>query len=219
METIESSKRSYRFTDEKERMKVINRLLTIEVCIFYFLVIAFSVFEMNQGYDKAITLSLITASSVFFIISIVIYFKDKSSKINSYIGLTLFYLTFFGVIVFGDIQLLLFGSIVILTALIQHYNKRLITIYAAVSIIVEIINLVYHILLNNESSVPATTLLGTSVVYISAVFAIFMTTMRSIQFNNDIRGKMEDEKNEQIDMLNDVIHITKVVKKDVDARC
>jgi len=113
-------------------------------------------------------------------------------------------------------QLILFTSIVVLAALIERYNKRLITIYSIISISIEIINCIYHIPLKHESSLPASTLMGTMVVYIAAVTAIYFTTIRSIKFNSDIVSKIEDEKNEQISMLNDVIHIVKVVKKDLD---
>lgn len=216
-EARENKKRSYRFTDEKERLKVINRLLTVELCTFYVLAIVFCTFELMHGYDKTISFAVIIASIVFGVISISAYIKHKSSKKYCYTLLILYYLAFFLVIIFEDVQLLLFSSIVILTALIEHYDKKLIAIFSAVSIFIEICNCVYYVLLNHKSSVPSLTILGTAIIYISAVIAIFITTIRSIQFHNDIRAKMEDEKNEQVNMLKDVIHITKVVKKDVDS--
>ncbi len=216
METMESNMQSYRFTDEKERMKVVNRLLMIELSIYYLIVIVFSSYELVQGNNTTIFLSLIIVSTFFAAINVVTYFTGKSTLRYSYGALVIYYQTFFCVLLFGDIQLTLFTSIVVLAALIEHYNQKLIAIFSAVSILIEIANCIYHILLKHESSVPTVTLLGTSVVYVAAVIAIYITTKRSIQFNRDIRLKMEDEKNEQVDMLNDVIHITKVVKEDID---
>jgi len=217
METTANSKKFLRFTDEKERLKVMNRLLMSELVLYYLIVISFSGYEAKNGYNKTISFTIMIASVVFAIITLGTYLKDKSSKRYCYTVLTLYYLTCFGVVVFEDIQLTLFFSIVILAALIEHYNKKLIAIYSVASVFIEISNLICHVLLDYESSVHGTTLLGTSVVYFSAVTAIYFTTIHSIQFNDDIRLKMEDEKNEQVEMLNDVIHITKAVKKDVDA--
>lgn len=215
METTENTKQ-YRFTDENERMKVINRLLTLEICMYYAIVIASSTHEIFSGNLKKEILSLIITSIIFAVATIALYYKDKASKINSYIILTLYYITFFCAVVLADIQLTLFTSIVVLAALIERYNKRLITVYSAVSISVEIINCIYHIPLKHESSLSPITLLGTMIVYIAAVIAIYFTTIRSIQFNRDIVAKIEAEKNVQVNMLNDVIHITKVVKEDID---
>lgn len=213
---MENSGKVYRFTDETERLKVINRLLTIELSIYYFLVIAFSIFEFKQGNFKTLSVSMIITSIVFGIITVVTYLNIKGSKKFVYYALTLYYLSFLCVTVFEDIQLMLFSSIVILASLIQRYNKRLITIYSVTSIIIEIINCIYHIPLNHESNLPASTLMGTMVVYIATVIAVYFTTIRSLQFNKDIISKMADEKNEQADMLKDIIHITQAVKKDID---
>jgi len=216
MEAAEIKKHFYRFTDEKERLKVVNRLLMNELTVYYILVIVFSFYELIQGLSKSVSLSMIISSIIFGIYNVLSFIKGKTTKKYTYITLTLYYIAAFNVLVFGDIQLTLFTSIVILSALIQHHNKRLITIYSAVSIFVEISNIIYHIPLKHESSLPATTLLGTMVVYVAAVIAIYITTIRSIQFNYDIVSNIEDEKNEQVHMLNDVIHIAKVVKEDID---
>lgn len=209
-------KQNYRFTDEKERMRVVNRLLMSELNMYYILVILFCSHELKAGNYKTVSISLIITGIVFLVLNLGTYLKDRSSKMYSYIALTLYYLIFFSVIVFEDIQLTLFSSIVILATLIEHFNKKLITIFSAISIFIEVINCVYHILLGHKSSLPTATILGTFVIYLGAVIAIYFTTIRSIQFNSDIRAKMEDEKKEQANMLSDMIHITKVVKEDVD---
>lgn len=217
METLDNSKKFHRFTDVSERMKVINRLLMVELCIFYFLVISFSFYEYKEGTHKNVALFLMLASLAFGIFNVGSYLRNRASKKYSYNALFLYYVTFLGIVVFEDIQLILYSSIVVLAALVEHYNKKLIATFSIVSVFVEIFNIIYHIPLNNESSLPPETLLGNMVVYISAVIAIYITTIRSLQFNNDTIAKMEDEKNEQANMLNDVIHITKVVKEDIDA--
>lgn len=217
MDTTEKNSHLYRFIDEKERMKVINRLLMLEVCIYYLIVIAISIYEIPQDNHKALSISLIASSIIFLIVSAAVYLKDHSSKKYSYIALTLYYITFFGVIVIKDIQLILFTSIVILAALIEHYNQKLIGIYSAISVLIEIINCLYNGFLNHNSNVSYVTLVGTLVVYIAAVIAIYRTTIRSIEFNNATKLKMEDEKNDKVGMLNDVIHINKVVKENIDA--
>lgn len=216
MDITESSQHQYRFTDKNERMKVINRLLMWELIAYYILVIGFSIYEYKFGVYKTVAITVVVSSILFSVLSIGIYLKDRSSTRYCYIALTFYYITFFSVVVLEDIQLSLFTSIVILAALIAHYNKKLIMAYSFLSVIIEIINCIYHIILKHTSSLPTETLLGQFIVYIAAVNAIWITTIRSIQFNHDNVLKMEDDKNQKVDMLNDVIHITKVVKEDID---
>jgi methyl-accepting chemotaxis protein len=216
MEAAESYKQLHRFTDERKRMHTLNRLLMVELCIYYVLIITFSSYEYILGKYQTISLFLVITSTIFGIFSFGFFMKNKSSKTYPYVPLTLYFITYFCVIVLADIQLTLFTSIVISASLIQQYNKKLIRVYSNASILIGIMNLIYHIPMGHKSNLPAATLIGTLIVYFAAVIAIYIATIRSIQFNNDALSKMEDEKNEQVNMLNDVIHITKVVKKDVD---
>lgn len=217
MEALENKEHYGKFTDEKERVKIINRLLMRELSIFYILVILFSYYELSQGYSKTISILVIISSIVFGILNTGLYIKNKDARKYSYISLVLYFITFFNVLVFEDIQLMLFTSIVVLAALIGYFSINLIIQFSVASVFVGVFNCIYHIPLNHESSVPPITMLGTLLIYIAAVLAIYFTTLRSIQFNKASVSKIEDEKNAQANILNDIIHITKTVKEDVDA--
>lgn len=211
-------KKEHIFQDEKCRLSVTNRIITVELIIYYLMVIIFSAIELsNNKFGKA-PLVIIIASVVFTLLSLIIYIRDKDSHYLCYKTSTFFYIMFLSVLIFEDIQFTLFTSIVILTTLVVFYNRIAISVYAGITAFCGIFNCVYYtIIAKNSSSVDSMTLIGTLVVFLAAILGIHTITIRAIQFNTDIIGAIKDEQNAQGEMLKEVLDIANVVKKNANA--
>lgn len=206
-----------RFQDEKERLYVTNRLLMIELNVFYVFIMIFCCYEIiTHNYGK-LPLILTLTCVLFALISTFLYFRDKSSKVYCYKALIIFYEVFFVGVVFVDIQVMLFSSIVILTGLVDLYNKKVVAIFSGLSAFCGVVNVIYHIFINKNSSSPDSTLLGALLVFLGALLGIYVTTVRSIQFNSDIIEAIKDEQRTQSKMLEEVLDIAKVVNENASA--
>lgn len=215
LETSES-KTERRFQDERNRLRVTNKLITIEVVIFYLIAITFSIFELQANRFGRIPIIVVTISVIFSFVSLLMYLRDKSSKYLSYKALTLFYIVYVVVLLFEDEQMILFTSIVLLTGLVVFYNKKLILAYSGIAAASGIINCIYHVAMKN-SGTSDIVLIGTLIVYLAAIFGVYRTTIRGIQFNDDIIGTVKDEQKAQSDMLAEVLDIANIINKNANA--
>ncbi len=215
LETTES-KTERRFQDERNRLRVTNKLITIEVVIFYLITTTFSIFELQANRFGRIPIFVMTISVIFSFVSLLMYLRDKSSKYLSYKSLTLFYIVYVVVLLFEDEQTVLFTSIVLLTGLVVFYNKKLILAYSGVTAACGIVNCIYHVAMNNSSTSDAV-LIGTLIVFLAAIFGVYRTTIRGIQFNDDIIGTVKDEQKAQSDMLAEVLDIANIINKNANA--
>lgn len=205
-----------KYRDKKYRLKVANRLLTIELSVYYLLAISFSVVERGRGKFGILPLCVIFASIVFSAVSWILYLKDATSINLCYKVLPLYYLIYFVVLVFEDEQLTLFTAVVILTALIIHFRKKLIVIFTLTTGFCGFFNCIYQIFLSKNSSQPVDTLLGTLLVFLAALYGVYRTTERSIHFNDDIIGTIVDEQALQKEMLENVLYISDVVRQNAN---
>lgn len=211
------SKAERRFQDEKNRLRVTNKLLIMELIIYYFLVIIFSAYELiNQNYG-IVPYIVITASVVFAIISMLIFIREKTARFFCTKVLILYYLVYLVALVFENLQMTLFTSIILLSALVVFYNKRLITIFSVISALCGAFNCVYQIVIVKNSSISALVLVFTLIIFCAAVFGVYRTTIRGIQFNDDIINTIKAEQKSQSDMLEEVLDIANVVRENADA--
>lgn len=217
METLSTSnKTKRRFQDETNRLRVTNKLLIIELTMYYFLVIIFSAYELINHNYSILPYIVIAASVVFAITSLLIFARDKTSKFFCFKVLTLYYPVYLVALVFENLQMTLFTSLVLLSALVVFYNKKMITIFSVISALCGAFNCVYQLVIVKNSSVSAVSLVFTLIIFLAAVFGIYRTTIRGIQFNDDIIGAIKDEQKAQSDMLEEVLDISNIVKKNAD---
>jgi methyl-accepting chemotaxis protein len=215
-EEVPISKKIRRFQDEKNRLAITNKLMTVEVIIYYLMAISFSLIELfNHRFGK-LPIVIIITSIVFGIISFLIFLRNRIAKNFCYKALTLFYTVYIVVLVFEDVQVTLFTAIILLTTLVVFFDKKVITIYSIISAICGIINCIYHIAAGNSNS-SATTMIGTLVVFLAAVYGVYRTTLRSIHFNYDIIETIKDEQKAQGVMLEEVLDIANIVRENASA--
>ncbi len=206
-----------RFQDENNRLEVTNQLLTIELIVYYVMAIGFSVYELIHKKFGMLPLVLIIISMTFAFLSLLMFIRDKSSKKFCYKSLSLFYPLYFVVLVFENEQMTLFVSIVVLTALVVFFDKKVITIYAGVTALCGISNCVYHLTITKNSGSSEFDLIGTMVIFLAAIFGVYRTTIRSIQFNSDIVDTVKDEQKAQGEMLEEVLDISNIVRENANA--
>ncbi len=216
-ELTTGSKTIRRFQDEINRLIVTNQLLIIELIVYYLIAISFSAYELiNKNFGK-LPLVIIIISAVFAILSSMLFLRDKSSKSFCYKGLTLLYPVYFIVLVFENEQMTLFLAIVLLTALVVFFDKKVITIYSGVTAFCGIFNCVYHVVIFKNSGLTDFTYIGTLIIFLAAIFGVYRTTIRSIQFNSDIVNTVKDEQKAQNEMLEEVLNISNIVRENANA--
>ncbi len=216
-EITTQTKTERRYQDEKNRLAVTNRLITLEVVVYYFMASAFSIYELvNKNYGT-LPIVIISASTVFALLTSLIFIRDRSSKHFCYKALSLFYPVFFAVLVFENEQMTLFLSIVLLTALIVYYDKKILSIFSVITLFCGVFNCVYHVVFAKKSDFSGFYLIGTLIIFLIAIFGVFRTTIRSIQFNTDIVDTIKDKQKAQEEMLEEVLDISNVVRENANA--
>lgn len=205
-----------RFKDESARLIVANKLIAVEVTIYYFLAAFFSIIEISRKSFGALPYAVIVTSIAFLIFTWVMYTKVPGSPRYCYPVLIMFYIVYFVVLALMDEQLTLFFSVVILTALIVRYNKKLIKTFAPIAAFSAIFNCIYQLLISKNSSQPADTLLGTLLVFLLSIYVIYRTTISSKAFSDDIIGAVQDEQAIQKEMVEDILHISNVVRQNAN---
>jgi methyl-accepting chemotaxis protein len=184
--------------------------------IYYLLSICFSIIEINRKSFGLLPYVVIAISLIFSAISWVIYIKNPSSPNYCYSGMIMYFATYILVLVFMDEQLTLYTSLVLLTALVVRYNVRQVGIFTLVTALIGTFNCVYQIFISKNSSVPDETLLGTLIVFLASLFGVYRTTVRGKLFTDDITGAIKDEQEVQKEMLADILHISEVVKQNIN---
>ncbi|TAH63646.1 MAG: chemotaxis protein [Anaerolineaceae bacterium] len=205
-----------KYKDESARLKVTNKLLAVQVTVYFCLAVFFSIIEISRKSFGFLPFIVIILTIAFGSLSWYMYFKDASSLKYCYPVLTMFFIIYFLVLVLMDEQLTLFYAVVILTALIGRYNKRLIKIFVPFALFSAIFNCVYQILISKNSSQPVDTLLGTLLVFLFSLYAIYKTTISSKDFSDDIIGAVQDEQALQKEMVEDILHISDVVRQNAN---
>lgn len=152
--TAGSNVKLRKYSDEGARLIVTNRLLALELMIYYLLSICFSIIEINRKSFGLLPYVVIAISLIFSAISWVIYIKNPSSPNYCYSGMIMYFATYILVLVFMDEQLTLYTSLVLLTALVVRYNVRQVGIFTLVTALIGTFNCVYQIFISKNSSVP-----------------------------------------------------------------
>ena len=214
--TVESSIKARKYSNEGARLIVTNKLITLEVTIFYLLAVFFSIIELNRQCFGALPYVVIAVSLIFTVVCWVTYTRKTYSPKFSYLIMSLFFITYTLVLVFMDEQLILFTSIVLLTGLVVSYNISQVGTFALITALIGIFNCIYQILIAKNSSVPNETLLGTLIVFLASLFGVYRTTARGKQFTDDITGAIKDEEEVQKEMTSDILQISEVVKQNID---
>ncbi|HKM34325.1 MAG TPA: methyl-accepting chemotaxis protein [Lachnospiraceae bacterium] len=211
---MENSERKYQ--SMKARVEVVNKLLLIELIIYYIIAILISSYEFVCNEYGKLPVLIIVLAILFVSGTLVLYQRNKSSESFCFVPLILFFIEFFLVLVLENEQYTLFISIVILSSLILLYSKKIITIFSLIAAVIAIINRVYQII-SMSSSQDNATLTITMAIFLMAIFGIYRTTVRGKQFNDDIIGTIRDEQKSQEEILKEVLSIADVIKKNADA--
>lgn len=150
-----------KYSDEKERLIVTNKLITLEYTIYYVFAITFSIIELYRRNFGNLPYVIIALSILFASACWILYIKDPSSASYIYPSMVFYFITYILVLVFMDEQLTLFTALVLLTALVVRYDNRLVGMVSLTTAFIGIFNCLYQIFISKNSSVPNDTLLGT----------------------------------------------------------
>lgn len=214
---LTAMKTGHNFQDEKNRLEVTNRILFLELVIYYIVVSVFSAYKYANHQFGIIPVIVIIASIVSAIISVLIYIRERCSKKFSANALTLYFAVYLFALVWEDLQMTLFTSIVILSALVVFYNRARISVYSAITAFCGIFNYIYQIAIAKTSSVEDLSMTGNLLVFLAAIYGVYRTTIRGIAFNEDIIGAIRSEQKAQGEMLEEVLEIANVVKENANA--
>ncbi len=201
-----------KYQSKEARVMVANRVLAIELVIYYLFAITFNLIEQGKGKFGVLPLIITVASVGFGILSLLIYSKNKTAENFCDKVLMLYYLIYAVTLIVEDQQFMLFTAIVVLTGLIIRFNRKVVIKYTLITALCGITNFAYHVI-TQSSSVGTETLLGTLVIFFAALSGVYRTTERSIQFNDDIIGTLMDEQGTQKEMLENILYIAEVVNK------
>lgn len=204
------------FQSMTARLAVVNKLLMIEVFVYYLAAILVSLFELQGGMYGQLPVTIIATSALFAAVTALLYLRGKSAENFSIKALAMFYIIYFLVLVLEDEQLTQFVAIVVLSALVLFYNKKIITVFSLITAIIGIVNCVYHVVAMNSSR-DDITLIGTLVIFLAAIFGVFRTTISGKQFNDDTIGAVKDKQKAQEEMLAEVLDIANVVRENANA--
>lgn len=216
MEETSKIKKERKFQDVNARAEVVNKLLMIELIVYYIVAILISLYEyVNNKYGILPTVIIVMAV-LFMAGTVVHYISKKRSENFCFIALTMFFIEHASVLILEDEQLILLSTVVILSTLVLFYNKKIISIFSLIAAVIGILNCVYHVI-ENDSSQDNTTLIVTLAIYLIATFGIYRTTIRGKQFNDDIIETLKDKQQMQEEILGEVLNIAGVIKTNVDA--
>lgn len=216
MSEITKIKEERTYQDTEVRTKIVNRLLMIELIVYYIVAVVVSSYELVNDQYGTLAVIIIVMAILFTIGTAAHYLRRKHSKNFCYTALTSFFIEYTLVLALEDVQLTLFVAIVILSSLVLFYNKRIITIYSLITAIIGIANCVYHVTVGSTSQ-DNITLIVTSVIFLMAIFGIYRVTIRGKQFNDDIIETIRDKHKTQEEILSEVLDIASVIKMVVDA--
>lgn len=216
MEETSRIKKEHKYQSANARTGVVNRLLMIELIIYYIVAILISSYELINKQYGILPKLIIVMAILFTFGTLVHYLRKKYSERFCITALTNFFIEYALVLVLEDEQLTLFIAIVILSTLVLFYSKKIITIFSLIAATIGVVNCVYHVI---EGSIGQDNinLIFTLAIYMMAIFGIYRITIRGKQFNDDIIEAIKDEQETQEEILNEVLIITGVIKKNVDA--
>lgn len=206
-----------KFKDEKERLKVTNKVLLIEATVYYILAIVVNIMELRRDNHGVLPYFIFAASIVFVGLSWLVYFRDNSSKYYIYKLFTLLYPVYLVVLVFEDAQLTLFAIVILLMGLIVTYNKKLVVTYISITGVIGIANCLYQMFIYKNSCLTSEILIGMTFVFMLFLYGLYRTTIRGIQFNDDVIGTIKDEQAAQSEMLDNILDIAAIVNENANA--
>lgn len=210
------SKLERKYQTVEARVEVVNRLLMIELILYYIVAVSLNLYELVNREKGILPIFVVGMSVLFLPVTIFVFRKYKRSIAFCYLPLILFFIEFFIVLVLEDKQYTLFIPIVILSSLVLLYNKKIISIFSILAAIIGIANRISQITVNNSPQ-ENITLSVTLTIFLLAIFGIYRTTIRGKQFNDDIIGTIKDEQEKQKEILEEVLHIAEVIKKNADS--
>lgn len=209
-----ATKKVHRFQSEKERFIVVNKLLMRELIVFYLMMTIINVYEVINKHFGFLPIIMISLSIIFIIYTAIAFVRNQGDPNYCHKVLMFCFAVYFVVLVMEDEQIILFLAVIILTALVLYYDKKIIKIYSLIVALIGVVNFATHIILQ-DSDVTNITLIANLIAILPALFGIYRTTIRGIEFNTDIIETIRDEQEVQKIMLDDVLEITGIVKTNV----
>lgn len=209
------SNSNFRYSDQKEQLKSMNKLLCITTTIINFLMFIITFVSYELG-DQTITYTIVTGvtMAITTIGGFIILFKNRSSHFLRYfVMIGLFVIT--GVLIWGfEAYYVRFLAVLPFVGCILFFDTRF---SAIASIIVSIENLAFTALFGFilKHYVGDQTLGNTvaSLAVVVMMCVIYYLTKVGKAFNGDSLGKVEDNANKQKVMLDDVIQIADEIRK------
>ncbi|WP_167955831.1 methyl-accepting chemotaxis protein [Anaerosporobacter faecicola] len=202
------TKRERKFKDKEEREKVLNQCIVISTIILYITIIVMTIIQYKGKIaDNPIIVAVYAliviniGIDIFMLIKMPMYEKIKHIS-------TICFLAIYSILLISENSYyLLYATIIIFLVLILYFRERIMAVYAIISIIPVVINVV-------RFAIPAEdiALIAQSYLYIVTVVMLVRCTAIGHLFNHDALHAIQDEQQAQKVMLDEVLHIAEAVK-------
>lgn len=204
------------YHERSARVKRVNRFMCIGIIILYFMVAANMLFRIKDAAgNNIINCILIVLSIIFGIGSFLLYKLNPVSEKLRYI-ITGLYSIIFTILIFISPEFYyVLSLIILLLGTVIFYDKKFANIFAAYLLIIYTIRTIVHLVSGSGSSLNSE-ISSLLMVCISVSTTIFTTRIGDI-FINDTVGAVSDERNNINRILTEVMDISSVVQKNVDA--
>lgn len=216
-----------KYSDERERSASLNLTLLIGMSVFYIIFGIYAGFEWKDGVQKWLELTIIINCSVLLVIYWICYLKNRYSG-NLYLFILWSFLFIYTLTyLVGGNQIMQYTAISVLIICILYYKTSRLLITGAITGLINILSFIINLnqlIKANESTGLNTD--GSMSIAIEAFRLIFMfcmlytiirTSSKGVQFNKDIIGTIQDEKDKQREILEEVLDIAGVIQENTTA--
>ncbi len=203
-----------RFKDEKERLRSANKVIYILTVILdilflpgtFLLVLAG---EMNFG---IVFVSVVVVLSI--VLSTVFYFKDKRNKNLKYLFIISYFISYCEIVIFHDINYVNVYFFALVIGSILYLDKKFTITLGVLAVATSAVKIVYKMAsvenmtedMLNELTTPFWALLAVT-------FAIIFTISNVINFIDGMLLSVQDEKELQKKMVEEMLETASIVKK------
>ncbi len=212
---MKPQQKQFRYADETEQLKRVNRLLAAEYCIFYIFMLCINIVAYIRGVRTAGFTGMVAVIIIAAIIVNMIPIKiEKAANIVKYISLiSLLCITFFMGYAY-DNYYVRFMAAVPFAAYVLFYNKKFVavsgTLFAAVNIFINVIKIFVAHVYSGEDALDQ--VCATIAICLMMIF-VYFTTSVATQFKKDTADSLKAEQDSQKNMVYDMLGVADEVRK------
>lgn len=206
--------KKYLYADSMEQMKKANRFLVVGYIVFYLFVSGIVITACVRGVRSiAFTSALEVIILITIAATVVLYNRNKSNVWIKYIAsIGLFIVTFLVSYAF-DSYYLRFIAVLPFIGNILYYDKKFTRIMCVAEVILSIATTALKVTSGLYAGEDALDQWGATLAVCVMMALIYMTVNTGKRFNEDTLGSLQEEKENQEKILQDVIQVAESVRK------